>query len=67
MADKQELEIVIAPDGKVSIRVRCVKGAACEELTRPIQEALGQVVGQERTDEYYEATEAEAARVRRKS
>lgn len=67
MADKQEVEVVIAPDGKVSIRVRCVKGAECVELTRPIQEALGQVVEQRKTDEFYQEREDEAARLRRKT
>ncbi|NLG99016.1 MAG: DUF2997 domain-containing protein [Chloroflexi bacterium] len=39
--DLQEIEVVIGKDGKVEIQVRGVKGLACLELTKELEEALG--------------------------
>lgn len=39
--DLQEIEVVIGDDGKVEIQVRGVKGLACLELTKELEEALG--------------------------
>jgi len=37
----QEIEIFINKDGQVEVRVRGVKGTACLDITRPVEEALG--------------------------
>ncbi|MBN2548053.1 MAG: DUF2997 domain-containing protein [Anaerolineales bacterium] len=37
----QEVEIIIEKDGRVRIEVRGVKGEACLELTKELEEALG--------------------------
>lgn len=37
----QEIEITIAPDGKVELRVRGVPGTQCLDLTRELELALG--------------------------
>ncbi len=37
----QEIEIIIAPNGEVTIQVHGVKGMACLDLTRALEEALG--------------------------
>jgi len=37
----QEIEIFIDKDGKVRIEVRGVKGEACLDLTKALEEALG--------------------------
>lgn len=37
----QEIEVVIGKDGNVQIQVRGVKGLACLELTKELEEALG--------------------------
>jgi len=39
--DLQEIEVFIDPDGQVRVQVRGVKGLACLDLTRPLEEALG--------------------------
>lgn len=37
----QEIEITIGKDGRVQMHVRGVKGLACLELTRSVEQALG--------------------------
>jgi hypothetical protein len=53
--DKKELEITISPDGEVSVKVKCIKGQACVDETKFLEEALGgEVQSRELTPEYYE-------------
>ncbi len=54
MSGRQEIDIQISPDGKVTLKVRCVAGQACVELTRALEEELGIVVEREKTSEYYQ-------------
>ena len=55
---KQDIEIVIAPDGKVSFQVKGVKGASCLDETKFLEQALGGgVLEQTKTGEYYESAE----------
>jgi Protein of unknown function (DUF2997) len=52
---KKELEITIAPDGTVSVQVKCVPGQSCVEETKFLEEALGnKIESRELTSEYYE-------------
>lgn len=51
---KREIDIVIAPDGTVSLEVVGAKGAECLDLTEFLEEALGEVVDREYTREYYQ-------------
>lgn len=37
----QEIEVTINKDGQVEVRVRGVKGNACLDITRPLEDALG--------------------------
>jgi len=39
--DIEEVVVTIKPDGRVEIQVRGVKGKECLELTRPLEELLG--------------------------
>jgi len=53
--NKKELEITIAPDGTVSVQVKCVPGQTCVEETKFLEEALGnKIESRELTSEYYE-------------
>ena len=62
MADKKELEITIAPDGTVSVQVKCIKGQSCVEETQFLEDALGnKIQSQELTSEYYEQPTGVAA------
>jgi hypothetical protein len=55
---KQDIEIVIAPNGDVSFTVKGVKGASCIGETKFLEEALGgAVTEQQKTGEYYEQSE----------
>jgi hypothetical protein len=56
MAERKELEITISPDGEVSVRVKCIKGASCVDETKFLENALGNTIeSRELTPEYYEA------------
>lgn len=50
---RQEIEIEIAPDGKVEYRIVGVPGSACEQISAVLEE-LGKVEVSERTSEYYD-------------
>ncbi|HZX97468.1 MAG TPA: DUF2997 domain-containing protein [Myxococcales bacterium] len=60
MADKQKMEITILPNGEVSIKVLCVPGPSCQQVSAALEESLGKVKSKEKTAEYYqEALETE--------
>ena len=54
--DIEEIEVTIEKDGKVRIEVRGVKGGACLDITRTLEEALGgKVEARELTPEALDA------------
>ena len=54
MAEKAEIEVVIGPDGTVRIETRGLRGEACIEETKSLEQAVGRVAKREKTREYYE-------------
>ncbi|MBN1284580.1 MAG: DUF2997 domain-containing protein [Anaerolineae bacterium] len=52
----EEIEFIIMPDGTVREEVRGVQGTGCENVTRAIEDALGEVSEREHKPEYYEQT-----------
>ena len=64
MSGRQEIDIEISPDGEVSLKVRCVAGQACVDLTRALEEELGIVVEREKTSEYYQDAVSTGAAVK---
>ena len=54
MASKQEIEIVISPDGEVKLEVRGIKGPACAPVVKKLADAVGELKSQNFTSEYYE-------------
>lgn len=51
----QEIEVTINKDGQMELHVRGVKGEACLDITRPLEEALGgEVLLREMTSEAQE-------------
>jgi len=50
---KEEIEILVHPDGSVEYTIKGVKGSACESISA-LLEQVGQVEHEERTSEYYE-------------
>jgi hypothetical protein len=58
MATKKEIEIVINAKGEVTFQVKGVKGGACLDETKFLEQALGgDVLEQEKTSEFYEQSE----------
>jgi DUF2997 family protein len=57
---KQDIEIVINAKGEVTFQIKGVKGGSCLSETKFLEQALGgdaAVVEQQKTAEYYEASE----------
>ena len=52
---KEELEIEIGPDGKVSIRTVGIKGPRCLEVAEAIARIIGEEQSRRLTSEYYES------------
>jgi len=50
---QSEFEIVISPQGQVQIEVKGVQGNTCTDLTRFLEEALGEIETREFKAEYY--------------
>ena len=50
----QEIEVTIDENGQVQIHVSGVKGEACLEITRPLEQALGGQLTREMTPEALE-------------
>ncbi|MBF2053415.1 MAG: DUF2997 domain-containing protein [Candidatus Sericytochromatia bacterium] len=48
-----EMEIIISPKGQVQLEVKGVKGSACTDLTRFLEEALGEIDARSFKAEYY--------------
>ena len=53
-----EIEIVVSADGTVTVEALGVVGASCIELTRAIEQALGEVESRECKVAFYEQAEA---------
>ena len=60
-----EIEIIVSPDGIVTVEALGVVGASCTDLTRALEEALGTVESRECKVEYFESvTQGEELRQR---
>jgi len=59
-----EIDIEIKPDGTVTFAVKGVKGKKCKEITKAIEEALGEVREVVKTSEYYEEEVIETTQVK---
>ena len=53
-----EVEIVITPEGVVTVEAIGAVGAGCLDLTRALEDALGQVESRSCKTEFYEQAEA---------
>ena len=52
---RKELEIVISPDGELTVKVEGMAGEGCLAETAFLEEALGEVVEREKTPEFYQS------------
>lgn len=65
--EEETINVIIHPDGRVELQVCGVKGDKCLEVTRAVEEALGNKVKREFTSEMYETEiETEAQKEQRK-
>jgi hypothetical protein len=60
---QEEIEIEIAPDGKVTVTTKGIKGPACMDVADLFVQILGREESREKTPEYYEAAEQIQRRV----
>ena len=63
MAEKAEIEVVIGADGTVKIKTHGLRGEACIEETKALEQAVGRVERREKTREYYEQASTTKGRV----
>jgi len=52
--ESHELEIEIRPGGKISVHIKGVKGQACMDYAKLLEQIAGSVAEVEHTSEYYE-------------
>ncbi len=64
MADKTEIEVTIAPDGKVTIVTHGLSGQACLTETEALEKAIGKVLKRDNTSELYQAVGKVTGKVR---
>jgi hypothetical protein len=49
----QQVEIIIE-NGTPTVKVKCVKGKSCKDITKALEAALGDVAKSSNTSEFYE-------------
>ena len=53
MAKRHDIDITITKKGEVHIEVKGIDGTRCLDITKDIEEELGEVLKKEKTSEYY--------------
>ena len=53
---KRSIEILIAPDGQLTIEAVGFKGADCDQATKFLETALGLTAAKQRKPEYHQST-----------
>ena len=61
MATKKDLVITIGPDGEVTIEVEGVAGPGCLDLTKFLEDELGEVTDRQLSSAYYQDAEDEVS------
>ncbi len=54
---QRELEITIAPDGRVELHIKGFKGKSCLEVARLFENIVGEEQSRSQTQEFYEPDE----------
>jgi len=49
-----KIKVKIKKNGKVEFKVEGMTGSSCQQLTKPLEEALGKTVEDKKTQEYYQ-------------
>ena len=50
---KQVIEVIVAPDGKVTVQTQGFAGSACKAASDSLEQALGLKVSEKLTAEFY--------------
>ena len=50
---KQVIEVLVAPDGKVSVQTKGFAGSACKAASDSLEKALGLTASEKMTAEFY--------------
>lgn len=50
---KQVIEVIVSPDGKVTVQTKGFAGAACKAASDSLERALGLMVSDKPTAEFY--------------
>lgn len=66
MAQKDEFEVTIGPNGEITVEVKNGDGKSCLELTQFLEQALGEVTDRKLKPEYYQQTQQPKQEIRRK-
>ena len=53
-----EIKVTVAPDGATTITTKGFTGTACKDATRELERALGPVVSEKLTGEFYAKEDA---------
>jgi hypothetical protein len=61
VATKKDIVITIGPDGEVKIEVEGVAGKDCLDLTKFLEDELGEVTDRQFTSAYYQEEEEDVA------
>ena len=64
MAQREEFEITIGPNGQIQVEVKGATGKSCLELTEFLEQALGDVVERKLKPEYYTNKTAETQKIK---
>jgi len=54
MASKEEIELIISPEGQVEFTIKGISGPNCELLAKKLAERLGVLTSWKRHAEYYQ-------------
>lgn len=57
MADKHDLNITISETGEIEVKVEGINGPKCIELTKELEDQLGDIISKEKTSSYYKQEE----------
>ena len=59
----QTIEIIVSPTGEATVQTKGFAGSSCQAASRFIEQALGEIVGEKLTADFYQ-TQATIEQVR---
>ncbi len=51
------IEVLISPKGETTIQTKGYVGADCQQASKSLEQALGQVTSEQKTAEFYQVTQ----------